>query len=81
MNESTENTEHYFVVAYSPNVGWYVDTAATDARFPDGTVWDDATEEWVRCAPTDYVAKWDKYLNDTLNVALHNLNHTNKGGK
>jgi len=79
METSTENTEHYFVVTYSPQWGWHVDTAMTEARFDEGTVWDDVNDEWVRCAPTDDVAKWDKYLTDTLNVAVANLNK--KAGK
>jgi len=36
--------EHYFIVKWSKQNGWSIDTDTEEARFPDGTVWNGT--EW-----------------------------------
>ena len=36
--------EHYFIVKWSRDNGWEIDTDTEEARFPDGTVWNG--KEW-----------------------------------
>lgn len=36
--------EHYFVIKWSKQNGWELDTDTEMARFPDGTVWNG--QEW-----------------------------------
>ena len=36
--------EHYYVIKWSREAGWEIDTDTEEARFPDGTVWNG--KEW-----------------------------------
>jgi hypothetical protein len=38
--------EHHFIIKYSKAEGWSWDTDSEEPRYPDGTVWNDQTEEW-----------------------------------
>lgn len=38
--------EHHFIIKYSKEEGWEWDTDTEEARYPDGTVFNDDTEEW-----------------------------------
>ena len=57
--------EHHYIIKYSKEGGWEWDTDTEEARYPDGTVFNDETEEWQ----SGYVG-WDKvkgeaeYLDD-----------------
>jgi hypothetical protein len=57
--------EHHYIIKYSKEGGWEWDTDTEEARYPDGTVFNDETEEWQ----SGYVG-WNKekgeaeYLDD-----------------
>ena len=39
--------EHHFVVKYDDNLNhWSVDVESEEVRFPDGTIWEENTNEW-----------------------------------
>ena len=38
--------EHHFIIKYSKEEGWEWDTDTEEARYPNGTVFNDETKEW-----------------------------------
>jgi hypothetical protein len=38
--------EHHYIIKYSKEEGWEWDTDTEEARYPNGTVFNDETEEW-----------------------------------
>jgi hypothetical protein len=40
------SVQHYFVVACDEEGNWFVDHGTAEARFRDGTTWDEDTETW-----------------------------------
>ena len=38
--------EHHFIIKYSKEGGWEWDTDTEEVRYPDGTVFNDVSEEW-----------------------------------
>ena len=39
--------EHHFIIKYSKEGGWEWDTDTEEARYPDGTVWNEEAQEWT----------------------------------
>lgn len=38
--------EHHYIIKYSKEGGWEWDTDTEEDRYPNGTVFNDETEEW-----------------------------------
>lgn len=38
--------EYHYIVKYTENEGWTIDTDSEETRFPDGTIWDTEAGEW-----------------------------------
>lgn len=38
--------EHHYIIKYSKEGGWEWDTDTEEARYPNGTVFNDKTQEW-----------------------------------
>ena len=38
--------EHHYIIKYSKEGGWEWDTDTEEARYPDGTVFNDESQEW-----------------------------------
>jgi len=40
--------EHHYILKFDDETGvWSHDVDSEEARFPDGTIWDEAKQEWV----------------------------------
>lgn len=70
------NKTYYYVVSASVGEGgvpdWDLDPYTEEARFPDGTVWNDETEDWEHHDSQSNNAKSEE-LTRSLVEALTNL--------
>lgn len=38
--------EYHYIVKYTEEEGWTIDTDSEETRFPDGTIWNSESGEW-----------------------------------
>ena len=66
---------YYYVVAVSVSdrgfTDWDLDPYTEDARFPDGTVWDEETEEWEHHDSESNSAKSEELTKSLLEALTH----------
>ena len=65
--------EHYFIVKWSRDNGWEIDTDTEEARFPDGTVWNG--KEWeLPCLGEGIYNEGNDLVTQDLEVILSQAN-------
>ena len=68
--------EHHYIIKFDDvTKEWSQDTDSEEVRFPDGTIWDEATKEWVY----PYVGEGEFYRNadvidERLTAVIEGLN-------
>jgi hypothetical protein len=74
--------QHHFVIAYDTETNtWYWDTGTEEARFEDGTIYTEATNEWSSGYLGDGVYEPnEEILVDQLKRALKIMNLVNGAG-
>lgn len=67
--------EHHFIIKYSTENGWELDTDSEEAKYPDGTVWNSDTQEWSNGyeGEGEYLDN-DDVIGETLNAAINLMN-------
>lgn len=67
--------EHHFIVKYTSENGWTIDTDSELARFPDGTIWNNDTAEWNSAyLGNEQYDNEDESLMEALSVKLAEMN-------
>ena len=70
--------EHYFVVGFSEEAGWFVDDEALVARFGTATVWDTEAQEWLSPPSDSDFAERDWNISVELGELLDKINSRRK---
>ena len=64
--------EHHYIIKFNDETGeWSQDTDSEEVRFPDGTIWDEATNSWHYAYQGDgefyrNADAYDEYLTHSL---------------
>ena len=67
--------EHHFVLKYTSENGWEVDTDSETARFVDGTIYDTETQTWESAYEGD--GKYNEADNDLMDQLVRKLAEMN----
>jgi hypothetical protein len=67
--------EHHFILKYTSENGWELDYDSEEVRFPDGTVFNDETNEWSSgyAGDGEFVDN-DDVIGDQLAKAINQMN-------
>jgi len=67
---------HYFVVGYHKDRGFFCDTDVLEAQFPDGCIWDEDLQEYLRIPDQGF----REYDADLYSALLHYIRKLNEEG-
>jgi hypothetical protein len=77
MNIDKQVRTHHFVVTATVyedgSVSWFVDDDTLVARFPEGAIFDEKTNEWLdKCDITEDISEEDEALAESLTLTFGN---------
>jgi hypothetical protein len=73
--------QHHYIISYETDTkSWVLDADCEEVRFPDGTIWNDETQEWESGYLGDgkYESN-EEQLGVAINAALAVLNSITNG--